>query len=88
MTLPLIHPTLAVELLFLPQYSPNLNLIERLWKFVKRKCLYSRYYEKFEDFKAAITGCLNKTNTEYKLELGTFLSLNFHAFDNVLIVTV
>jgi len=35
--------TLNIELLFLPTYSPNLNLIERLWKFVKKKCLYSIY---------------------------------------------
>lgn len=33
--------TLNIELLYLPTYSPNLNLIERLWKFVKKKCLYS-----------------------------------------------
>ena len=32
---------LNIELLYLPAYSPNLNLIERLWKFVKKKCLYS-----------------------------------------------
>jgi transposase len=31
-------------LLYLPAYSPNLNLIERLWKFVKKQCLYSKYY--------------------------------------------
>jgi hypothetical protein len=49
---------LGIELLFLPSYSPNLNLIERLWKFVKKECLYSRYYETFELFKKAITGCL------------------------------
>ena len=35
---------LGIELLYLPSYSPNLNLIERLWKFVKKKCLYSKYY--------------------------------------------
>lgn len=34
---------LQIELLYLPPYSPNLNLIERLWKFVKKKCLYSIY---------------------------------------------
>ena len=35
-------------------YSPNLNLIERLWKFEKTKCLYCKYYAKFSDFKHAI----------------------------------
>jgi len=35
---------LHIELCFLPAYSPNLNLIERLWKFVKKQCLYSKYY--------------------------------------------
>ncbi len=35
----------GIELLFLPSYSPNLNLIERLWKLVKKKCLYCEYYE-------------------------------------------
>ena len=38
------------DLLYLPAYSPNLNLIERLWKFVKKKCLYSIYYENFDLF--------------------------------------
>jgi len=38
---------LGIELLFLPPYSPNLNLIERLWKFIKKECLYSKYYESF-----------------------------------------
>jgi len=40
---------LNIELLYLPAYSPNLNLIERLWKFVKKKVLYSKYL-KFPTF--------------------------------------
>ena len=79
--------SLGIELLFLPPYSPNLNLIERLWKFVKKKSLYSRYYEKFQDFKTAITSCLSKTDTEYKQELDTLLTLNFQTFEKVQIVT-
>src|SRR5271168_4173752 len=39
--------SLGIELLYLPTYSPNLNLIERLWKFVKKDCLYSTYYNDF-----------------------------------------
>jgi len=42
-----------VELVFLPPYSPNLNLIERYWKFFKKKVLYNKYYEKFSEFKEA-----------------------------------
>ena len=74
---------LGIELLFLPPYSPNLNLIERLWKFVKRQCLYSKYYEKFSPFKDAITDCLGKTCTDYKHKLDLLLTLNFHSFRNV-----
>ena len=50
---------LGIHLLFLPPYSPKLNLIERLWKFTKKKCLYNKYYESFHNFKEAINDCLN-----------------------------
>ena len=43
--------TSKIQLVFLPSYSPNLNLIERLWKFMKKKVLYNKYYEKFDIFK-------------------------------------
>ena len=79
--------SLGVELLFLPPYSPNLNIIERLWKFVKRKCLYSKYYEKFIDFHTAITECLYKIDTEYKTEISTLLSLNFQSFGKALVMS-
>jgi transposase len=39
---PSLARALRIELVFLPRYSPNLNLIERLWKFVKKQCLASR----------------------------------------------
>jgi len=39
-----------IELLFLPPYSPNLNLIERLWKFAKKKLVHNIYYPKFTEF--------------------------------------
>lgn len=74
---------LGIELLFLPAYSPNLNLIERLWKFVKKKALYSEYYEKFEAFKEGIHDCFAKMETEYKEELDSLLTLNFQTFENV-----
>lgn len=74
---------LGIELLFLPPYSPNLNLIERLWKFVKKKCLYSEYYETFTDFQQAIMDCIAETDKEYKQELASLLTLNFQTFENV-----
>lgn len=69
--------TLSLEILFLPPYSPNLNLIERLWKFVKKECLYSRYYEQFAPFKVAISNCLAQTTTKHKAALTTLLTLEF-----------
>jgi transposase len=42
-----------IELVFLPPYAPNLNLIERFWKFFKKNVLYGRYYETFGQFKTA-----------------------------------
>lgn len=78
-----VAAALEIELLFLPPYSPNLNLIERLWKFVKKECLATQYYAAFEPFKAAITFCLAHTHDIHKEKLATLLTLNFQTFDNV-----
>jgi transposase len=72
--------SLNITLQYLPSYSPNLNLIERLWKFVKKTCLYSVYYENFGDFKSAIKSCLDDTHRKYKAELDTLLAPNFQTF--------
>mgnify|MGYP000261209524 FL=1 len=77
-----------IELLYLPAYSPNLNLIERMWKFVKKKCLYSKYYPDFDSFTKAISQCLAKTDSHYKKELSSFLSLNFQSFSKSQIMAV
>lgn len=71
-----------IELLFLPSYSPNLNLIERLWKLVKKRCLANRYHENFDKFKYAIDDCLDKLSHEDKNELDSLLTLNFQFFKN------
>lgn len=75
--------SLGIEIIFLPPYSPNLNLIERLWKFVKKKALYSEYYETFPDFKLAISNCIANTHGRYKKELSGLLTLKFQTFKNV-----
>ena len=43
-------PYSKIEMLYLPSYSPNLNLIERLWKLMKKKILYNRYHESYQSF--------------------------------------
>ena len=74
---------LEIDLLFLPPYSPNLNLIERLWKFVRKTCLTTHYYASFDAFKQALTDCLAHTHDRYKADLTSLLTLNFQSFDNV-----
>jgi transposase len=71
---------LGIELLFLPPYSPNLNLIERLWKFVKKKCLYSIYYDNFSLFQQAIRTLLSTRRQSHQKELDDLLTLNFQFF--------
>jgi transposase len=75
--------SLGIELLYLPSYSPNLNLIERLWRFVRKESLNSTYYEKFEDFSAAIDECLDGLSTVYKAEMETLMTHRFQTFEDV-----
>jgi transposase len=72
---------LGIELLFLPSYSPNLNLIERLWKFVKGECLNGQYYETFDDFQRSIATCLKDLGSEHRAAMKTLLTRNFQLFD-------
>jgi transposase len=61
---------LGLELLFLPSYSPNLNLIERLWRFVRKECLYNTYYEHFDAFKQpTFRTCTRRTRFFFKQKL-------------------
>ena len=79
---------LQIELCFLPAYSPNLNLIERLWKFVKKQCLYSKYYDNFDKFQGAITNCLKEAPVKHQKELKSLLTLKFQMFEKPQIVPV
>jgi transposase len=63
--------SLRIELLFLPSYSPNLNLIERLWKFVKKESLASRPLPNYDAFTQTIDDCLNNLRTKYKEQMQT-----------------
>ena len=78
---------LQIELLFLPSYSPNLNLIERLWKFTKKKALHCRHHTNYADFHAAIDQCLDQLATKHKDEIRSLVTLNFQTFENVPLLT-
>jgi transposase len=80
--------SLKIELAYLPPYSPNLNLIERFWKFVKKRCLYSKYYSEFDAFQAAITDCIESAHTTHRDELKTLLTHNFQSFEDAQHMTV
>ena len=73
---------LGIELLFLPSYSPNLNLIERLWKFTKKKALRGKHYADFATFRAAIDECLNRIPTDHREALASLMTLKFQTFDS------
>lgn len=81
-----VAQTLGIELLYLPAYSPNLNLIERFWKFVKKQCLYSKYYPDSESFQQAILVCVEQAPTKNKVELDRLLTLRFQTFQDVPVI--
>lgn len=61
---------------FLPTYSPNLNLIERLWKFLRKKVINTKFYPTFQEFRQAIMHFFSNVE-QYKSELKTLITFNF-----------
>ena len=74
---------LGIRLLFLPSYSPNLNLIERLWGFAKRQSVYGKYHATFASFRAAIESTFASLSTTHANKLKTLMTLTFQEFDDV-----
>jgi transposase len=79
---------LKIELLFLPAYSPNLNLIERFWKYTKKKILYSVFHENYEIFKERIDTCISQAFINDKEKIDSLLTLKFQSFKKVNILPV
>ena len=75
--------TLGIQLRFLPSYSPNLNLIERLWGFAKRKSVYGKYHPNFASFRTAIEATLEGVSTTHASALKSLMTLKFQTFENV-----
>jgi transposase len=69
------HP--KINLIFIPPYSPNLNLIERLWKFLRKKVINTTYYEKLKDFRENILDFLDNI-TLYSEEIKKFVGTKLH----------
>jgi transposase len=65
-----------IEIHYLPAYSPNLNVIERLWLFFQKKMLYDRYYPTFKEFRLA-THSFFANMKQYDAELRTLLTDSF-----------
>jgi transposase len=74
---------LGIELLFLPPYSPNLNLIERVWKLVKKLALNARTLSDFDAFAKSVTQTVENLETEHRDNLLTLLTTNFQDFNDV-----
>ena len=68
---------LGIELVFLPTYSPNLNLIERVWKLVKSEVLNSAYHETFDVFCQTIENCVVNLHTKLISEMKTLITQKF-----------
>ena len=68
------HPNLKIE--YLPAYAPNLNLIERFWRFAKEKLVKNTYYEKYKTFRAKVFQFLNHVD-DHVDELKTLMVEKF-----------
>ncbi len=60
----------------MPAYSPNLNLIERLWKFMKKIVINNKYYEQPKEFRRKLLDFFENIQI-YKKELESLITNNF-----------
>jgi hypothetical protein len=77
------HPEFELEPL--PPYSPNLNLIERLWKFLRQRAL-SRWHKTFEAMQAAVAEVVDHLS-DYRKELNTLMNEHFHIVAKAAVLT-
>ena len=73
---------LGIDLVYIPPYSPNLNPIERLWKFTKGK-LRVKYYSDFKSFKDAIDSIIDGTDNIFKDQVAKLIGEKIQLYDNL-----
>lgn len=74
--------TLGIHLVFLPPYSPNLNLIERVWRYIKKDVLGTHYYDCAKKFHEAIETSLFEINHSHDrvADMKTLITPRFQTF--------
>jgi len=72
---------LGINLVFIPPYSPNLNLIERFWKFTKSK-LRTKYYTDFNEFSSRIDAITDSSDGVHKKEVDKLITEKVQLFDS------
>ena len=72
---------LGINLIFLPSYSPNLNLIERAWKFVKAEVLNAVYIDTFDEYRERISNFIDNIEVENAKKMDDLITENFQLFD-------
>jgi len=77
---------LKITLVYIPPYSPNLNLIERLWKFTKSR-LRTRYYDQFDVFTKKIDTIIDNTSKSDKQLIDKLIGEKVQLFDGLHPVT-
>ena len=73
-------------MMYLPPYSPNLNLIERVWKFMHEKVIHLKYFDTFSKFKKSITVFFDDFE-QHKEELKSRITFKFQTFENAIFAT-
>jgi transposase len=71
-----------IQMDYLPAYSPNLNLIERMWKFLRKEVMANSYFSTKEAFRHAINDFLKRYNTDYLSKVKQLFAWNFQTFNN------
>ena len=77
-----------IRLVYLLTYSPNLNLIERVWKFVKKKTLANRHFADFRSFQNAMDSVLDGLDTTFQAQTATLPTHNFETLNRPPVCTV